>query len=63
MCERHVCGIHGTMADVTDRRRRPFAPDEQSVRLVFALTGAGAAGSGVDCGWEVDQGSGGDFGD
>ena len=31
-------GFMGTVADVTERRRRPFTPDEQSVRLVFALT-------------------------
>jgi len=28
-------GFMGTMADVTDRRRRPFSPDDQSVRLVL----------------------------
>jgi PAS domain S-box-containing protein len=31
-------GFIGTAVDVTERRRRTFTPDEQSVRLVFALT-------------------------
>jgi PAS domain S-box-containing protein len=31
-------GFIGTAIDVTERRRRTFTPDEQSVRLVFALT-------------------------
>jgi PAS domain S-box-containing protein len=31
-------GFIGAVVDVTDRRRRPFAPDEQSVRMVFSLT-------------------------
>src|SRR6185312_9837419 len=31
-------GFIGTVVDVTERRRRMFTPDEESVRLVFALT-------------------------
>ena len=31
-------GFIGTAADVTDRRRRYFTPDEQAMRMVFALT-------------------------
>src|SRR5262249_21150191 len=31
-------GFIGTASDVTERRRRTFTPDEQSVRMVFALT-------------------------
>src|SRR5262249_11366989 len=31
-------GFVGTAADLTDRRRRVFTPDEQSVRIVFSLT-------------------------
>jgi len=31
-------GFMGTGIDVSDRRRRSFTPDEQSVRMVFSLT-------------------------
>lgn len=31
-------GFTGTAVDVTERRRRAFTPDEESVRMVFALT-------------------------
>jgi PAS domain S-box-containing protein len=31
-------GFTGTALDVSDRRRRAFTPDEQSVRMVFSLT-------------------------
>jgi PAS domain S-box-containing protein len=31
-------GYVGVVADITDRKRTIFAPDEESVRLVFALT-------------------------
>jgi PAS domain S-box-containing protein len=31
-------GYLGVMTDITDRRRGTFTPDEESVRLVFALT-------------------------
>jgi len=31
-------GFMGTAADISDRRRRVFTPDEQSVRMVFSLT-------------------------
>jgi len=31
-------GYLGTIVDITDRRRGIFTPDEESVRLVFALT-------------------------
>src|SRR5262249_50878164 len=31
-------GFMGAAVDVSDRRRRAFMPDEQSVRMVFALT-------------------------
>lgn len=31
-------GFIGTAVDVSDRRRRTFVPDEQSVRMVFSLT-------------------------
>ena len=31
-------GFVGTASDVSERRRRNFTPDEQSIRLVFALT-------------------------
>ena len=31
-------GFMATVVDVTERRRRTFTPDEQSVRMVFALT-------------------------
>jgi PAS domain S-box-containing protein len=31
-------GFIGTAVDMTDRRRRAFIPDEQSVRIVFSLT-------------------------
>jgi PAS domain S-box-containing protein len=31
-------GFVGTVADISGRRRQVFTPDEQSVRLVFALT-------------------------
>jgi PAS domain S-box-containing protein len=31
-------GFMGTAIDISDRRRRSFAPDEQSVRMVFSLT-------------------------
>jgi len=31
-------GFMGTAVDVTERRRRTFTPDEQSVRMVFSLT-------------------------
>src|SRR5581483_8629160 len=31
-------GYSGTVTDITDRKRGIFTPDEESVRLVFALT-------------------------
>ena len=31
-------GFMGTATDISDRRRRVFTPDEQSVRMVFSLT-------------------------
>jgi PAS domain S-box-containing protein len=31
-------GYMGTATDITDRKRNMFTPDEQSVRMVFALT-------------------------
>jgi PAS domain S-box-containing protein len=31
-------GFMGTAIDISDRRRRSFVPDEQSVRMVFSLT-------------------------
>jgi DNA-binding CsgD family transcriptional regulator len=31
-------GFIGTVADVSDRRRHYFTPDEESMRMVFALT-------------------------
>lgn len=31
-------GFMGTAIDISDRRRRAFTPDEQSVRMVFSLT-------------------------
>ena len=31
-------GFMGTGIDISDRRRRSFTPDEQSVRMVFSLT-------------------------
>jgi PAS domain S-box-containing protein len=31
-------GFMGTGIDISDRRRRAFTPDEQSVRMVFSLT-------------------------
>jgi PAS domain S-box-containing protein len=31
-------GFMGTAIDISDRRRRSFIPDEQSVRMVFSLT-------------------------
>jgi DNA-binding CsgD family transcriptional regulator len=31
-------GFMGTAVDVSEGRRRSFTPDEQSVRMVFALT-------------------------
>ena len=31
-------GFMGTAVDVSERRRRAFVPDEQSVRMVFSLT-------------------------
>jgi len=31
-------GFVGTAVDVSERRRRAFTPDEQAVRMVFALT-------------------------
>jgi PAS domain S-box-containing protein len=31
-------GFTGTALDISDRRRRAFTPDEQSVRMVFSLT-------------------------
>jgi PAS domain S-box-containing protein len=31
-------GFIGTMADVSDRRRHYYTPDEESMRMVFALT-------------------------
>jgi len=31
-------GFMGTLIDISDRRRRAFTPDEQSVRMVFSLT-------------------------
>jgi len=32
------CGYVGTALDIDDRKRQVFTPDEQAVRLVFALT-------------------------
>ena len=32
------CGFIGTAADINDRKRQVFTPDESAVRLVFALT-------------------------
>jgi PAS domain S-box-containing protein len=34
----HFIGFMGTGIDISDRRRRTFTPDEQSVRMVFSLT-------------------------
>jgi PAS domain S-box-containing protein len=32
------CGFVGTAVDINDRKRQVFTPDEEAVRLVFALT-------------------------
>lgn len=32
------CGFVGTAIDINDRKRQVFTPDEEAVRLVFALT-------------------------